>query len=122
MKKFICVLLSFVLCLGIFTGCTSGNGPENNSNTDNSYIEDESLLLDANILSRYLSLCLDTKTTPEDPEFNFGHFLVRCAIETQKDLNQYIDLIKEVQNIGVTAGASTPDDIINDVIKEIEKI
>jgi len=89
MKKLICVFLSFVLCLSIFTGCTSGNETENSSNADSSYIEDESLLLDANILSGYLSLCLDTKTTPEAPEFNFGHFLVRCAIETQEDFCYY---------------------------------
>ena len=43
-------------------------------------------------------------------------------IETQKDLFNHKDLIEKAQNIGVTAGASTPDDIINDVIKEIEKI
>ena len=34
----------------------------------------------------------------------------------------YKDLIERAKNIGVTAGASTPDDIINDVIKELEKI
>ena len=43
-------------------------------------------------------------------------------IETQKDLLNHKDSIDKAQNIGVTAGASTPDDIINDVIKEIEKI
>ena len=43
-------------------------------------------------------------------------------IETQKDLLNHKDSIDKAQNIGVTAGASTPDNIINNVIKEIEKI
>ena len=30
--------------------------------------------------------------------------------------------IEKAQNIGVTAGASTPDNVINDVINQIEKI
>lgn len=42
-------------------------------------------------------------------------------IETADDLSEFEDLIKKSENIGVTAGASTPDDIIKDVITELEK-
>lgn len=42
-------------------------------------------------------------------------------IETAKDLNNYNELVKNSQNIGVTAGASTPDNIIKEVITELEK-
>lgn len=42
-------------------------------------------------------------------------------IETEKELENYSDLIKKSQNIGVTAGASTPDAIIENVIKELNK-
>lgn len=50
---------------------------------------DETLLLDANILSGYLSLCLDTNTTPETPKFNYAQFLRHCAVDTQKDFCYY---------------------------------
>ena len=43
-------------------------------------------------------------------------------IETQTDLTGYQDLIEKAQNIGVTAGASTPENIIKSVIESIEKI
>lgn len=43
-------------------------------------------------------------------------------IETKEDLVKYMQLIKEVKNIGVAAGASTPENIINEVISELEKI
>ncbi len=43
-------------------------------------------------------------------------------IETADDLNEYKELIRKSQNIGVTAGASTPENIIKNVIEEIEKI
>lgn len=43
-------------------------------------------------------------------------------IETSQDLREFSDLIKEAENIGITAGASTPENIIKDVINEIEKI
>ena len=42
-------------------------------------------------------------------------------IETAQDLNTYDELVKNSQNIGVTAGASTPDNIIKEVITELEK-
>ena len=42
-------------------------------------------------------------------------------IEDVEELNLYSDLIKNSQNIGVTAGASTPDNIINEVINKLER-
>lgn len=43
-------------------------------------------------------------------------------IEHQDELNNFIEEIKNAQNIGITAGASTPDSIIKEVIKKIENI
>lgn len=43
-------------------------------------------------------------------------------IETADDLNEFKDLIDKAENIGVTAGASTPENIIKNVIEKIEKI
>lgn len=43
-------------------------------------------------------------------------------IEHQDELELYKEIIKQAQNIGVTAGASTPDSIINEVIKKLENI
>ncbi len=43
-------------------------------------------------------------------------------IETIGDLNEYKEIIKSAENIGVTAGASTPDSIIQNVIKVINEI
>ncbi len=43
-------------------------------------------------------------------------------IETRDDLKNYKNIIEKAENIGVTAGASTPDNIIKDVIHELEKI
>lgn len=42
-------------------------------------------------------------------------------IETPEDLDLYKDLIEKSQNIGVTAGASTPENIIKNVINKLEK-
>ena len=41
-------------------------------------------------------------------------------IENASDLNDYKDLLNKATNIGVTAGASTPDDVIKEVIKYLE--
>ena len=43
-------------------------------------------------------------------------------IETREDLVKYKNIIEKSENIGVAAGASTPDNIIKDVISELEKI
>lgn len=43
-------------------------------------------------------------------------------IEHQDEIEKHIDIIKKSQNIGVTAGASTPDNIINAVIEKLENI
>ena len=42
-------------------------------------------------------------------------------IETDEELLAYKDLIKEAKNIGVTAGASTPEEIIQKVLDEINR-
>lgn len=42
-------------------------------------------------------------------------------IETAQELGNYKDLIKKAENISVTAGASTPQNLIEEVIKNIEK-
>lgn len=42
-------------------------------------------------------------------------------IETTDDLFQYKDIIENSLNIGITAGASTPDNIIKEVINQINK-
>ncbi|MBQ8636077.1 4-hydroxy-3-methylbut-2-enyl diphosphate reductase [bacterium] len=43
-------------------------------------------------------------------------------IETADDLKEFKSLIDNAENIGVTAGASTPENIIKNVIEQIEKI
>lgn len=114
MKKILSVILSAVIALSM-TACNvstqssenadSGNdiqteSSENGSNSQEiSSIEiseditdisaDENLLLDANILSGYLALCLDTNTTPETPKFNYAQFLRHCAVDNQKDFCYY---------------------------------
>lgn len=40
-------------------------------------------------------------------------------IETDEELSAYEDVIKKAQNISITAGASTPEDIIQKVIKKL---
>ncbi|MBO5737894.1 4-hydroxy-3-methylbut-2-enyl diphosphate reductase [bacterium] len=42
-------------------------------------------------------------------------------IENDLDLENYIDLIQKSKNIGITAGASTPQNIINNVIDKIKQ-
>ena len=43
-------------------------------------------------------------------------------IEHQNELDNFKEEIAKAQNIGVTAGASTPDTIINAVIEKLENI
>ena len=43
-------------------------------------------------------------------------------IETQEDLDEYKSIIEKAENIGVTAGASTPENIINNVINKLNEI
>ncbi|MDD3594161.1 MAG: 4-hydroxy-3-methylbut-2-enyl diphosphate reductase [Candidatus Gastranaerophilales bacterium] len=41
-------------------------------------------------------------------------------VENEQELEQYSDMIKNADKIGITAGASTPEDIINKVINFIQ--
>ncbi|MBQ3642498.1 4-hydroxy-3-methylbut-2-enyl diphosphate reductase [bacterium] len=43
-------------------------------------------------------------------------------IETEEEIKNYLDKIQNANEIGVTAGASTPENIIKNVINAIEKI
>ena len=43
-------------------------------------------------------------------------------IETSEELENYKDIINKTQKIGVTAGASTPEYVITDVIKRIGEL
>ena len=52
----------------------------------------------------------------------FSEITKTLHIETRDDLENYKNIIAKAENIGVTAGASTPDNIIKDVIKELEMI
>ncbi len=42
-------------------------------------------------------------------------------IENDSELDQYIGLLKDSKEIGITAGASTPQNIINNVVSRIKK-
>ena len=41
-------------------------------------------------------------------------------IENDTELDLYMDLIQSAKDIGITAGASTPQNIINNVINKIK--
>ena len=41
-------------------------------------------------------------------------------IENADELNRYDDLIKKSKNISITAGASTPQDVIENVVKKLK--
>ncbi|MCD7879882.1 MAG: 4-hydroxy-3-methylbut-2-enyl diphosphate reductase [Candidatus Gastranaerophilales bacterium] len=51
-----------------------------------------------------------------------GEIAPTIHIETDSDLDNYQDIIKKSTNIGITAGASTPENIIKNVIKKLETI
>ena len=42
-------------------------------------------------------------------------------IENDTELGEYIDLINHSGEIGITAGASTPQNVINNVVNKIKK-
>lgn len=42
-------------------------------------------------------------------------------IENDTELDEYRDILKNIEKIGVTAGASTPQNVINNVIKKIKE-
>ena len=41
-------------------------------------------------------------------------------IETEKELDEYSELIEKSSNISITAGASTPQNVIDNVIEKIK--
>lgn len=41
-------------------------------------------------------------------------------IENEKELHQYSEIIEKAENIGITAGASTPDNVISSVIEKLK--
>ncbi|MBR5252070.1 MAG: hypothetical protein IKV52_04540 [Oscillospiraceae bacterium] len=101
MKKLLSVLLILAICISVFAGCSfpadstdsghtdaqegiSGEGTDSEITTP-----DPSLLLDANVLSKMLPPCLDTNTTPEDPQFSFTWFMLKCAVEKEKEFCYY---------------------------------
>jgi len=43
-------------------------------------------------------------------------------IETADELDASIDIIKKAENIGITAGASTPDYLVNAIIEKVQNI
>lgn len=43
-------------------------------------------------------------------------------IEEENELNNFVEIIRNAKNIGVTAGASTPDSIIKNVLNKLENI
>lgn len=100
MKKLLSVLLILAICLSVFAGCslpadsTSEDTDLQNSASDtdagSDTIEaDPGLLLDANVLSKILPLCLDTNSTPEDPQFSFTWFMLLCAVEKEEEFCYY---------------------------------
>ena len=50
-----------------------------------------------------------------------GDITKTIHIEDENELDNYKDIIIKSQNIGVTAGASTPDNIIKEVINKLER-
>ena len=51
---------------------------------------------------------------------NLGTIIKTIHIENEKELDHYKELVQEAKNIGVTAGASTPQNIINKVIEKLK--
>lgn len=56
---------------------------------------------------------------------HLAEILKQCTktihIENDSELNEYKNIIKDTNNIAITAGASTPQNVINKVIEYIEK-
>ena len=70
MKRFLSLILCMLMSVCIFTGC-SDTQPEN-------AIPDESLLLDANVMTDYLCRSLNSKKSPEEADFNYLQFVFSC--------------------------------------------
>lgn len=70
MKKFVSLLLVAVMAVCMLSGC--GQTPQSSA------LPDESLLLDANVLTDYLCHSLNNKKQPEDGEFYYLQFVFSC--------------------------------------------
>ena len=78
MKKLICLfLVLFTLC-----GCVAEN--------KESLAVDESLLLDANVISEYVTSAVNIKSSIEEPRFNYKYFVFMCNFDkSQPDYCYY---------------------------------
>ena len=51
-----------------------------------------------------------------------SNYTETILIETADELKEHLNAVKKALNIGITAGASTPENVINDVIKKLNEI
>ena len=55
-------------------------------------------------------------------QLNLREITSTIHIENESELENYSDKFINIKSIGITAGASTPDDIIKSVVQKIENI
>ena len=70
-------IMAFALCAAMIAATFTACGSHNDGNTTDIQV-DESLLLDANVLTDYLCHSLDSKKQPEDKEFYYLKFVFNC--------------------------------------------
>lgn len=86
MKRLISLLLTAVMLMAAFTACA----PQQDNSEVTDIVIDESLLLDGNVLSQNIVHALSNKSTPEEPQFSYLEFVVRCgAVCQQEDFCYY---------------------------------
>lgn len=84
MKRFLSLILCMLMSVCIFTGC--GDSEQQSKQPD------ESLLLDANVLTDYLCRSLNGRKTPEEADFNYLQFVFSCFYyKDQPDFCYYDD-------------------------------
>ena len=84
MKKLLSIMLCILMSVCIFTGC--GDSEQQVKQPD------ESLLLDANVLTDYLCCSLNSRKTPEEADFNYLQFVFSCFYyKGQPDFCYYDD-------------------------------
>ncbi len=82
MKRFSSLILCMLMSVCIFTGC--GDSEQQSKQPD------ESLLLDANVLTDYLCRSLNGRKTPEEAEFDYIEFIFECLFnKDQPDFCYY---------------------------------